>query len=165
MLDLPAGNYEQGLKALRNAAFLDGPKFIEQQSRANRKLAHVEILDFERAFVRRFRKLGVPMFAHNVVRTAAEQDALFVQGVSRAKGGESAHNWGCAVDLVHGVRAWDVPRHSWAIMGHLGKEIAQGLGIKIVWGGDWDFYDPAHWELENWRAVRDAARSGVSQGE
>lgn len=148
-----AATHTEGLNALRNLTFLQSAKYREQQSRANRKGAHPDIIDFERALVRRMRKLGVPMFAHNMVRSKAEQDALFVKGVSNAKGGLSPHNYGCAVDIVHGTAAWDIPRHAWAMIGHIGKEVAEAMGVKITWGGDWDFYDPAHWELTNWRDI------------
>lgn len=149
--------YEEGLKALRNLAFLTGPKYREQHSRANRKGAQFDILDFERAFIRRMRKLGVPMFAHCIMRTPEEQDALFVQGVSKARGKQSAHVWGCAIDLIHGTAGWEIPRHAWAIIGHVGKEVANALGLDLTWGGDWGFYDPAHWEITGWKTLPHAA--------
>lgn len=157
-MDMPAetATFEAGLKAIRNLDFLKSPKYGDQQSRANRKGAHVDILDFERALVRRLRKLGVPVFAHCVIRTSAEQDALFVQGNSKARGGQSPHNYGFAVDIVHSVSAWEIPAHAWAMIGHVGKEVAASLGVKVQWGGDWSFYDPAHWELADWRKLRDS---------
>ena len=93
------------------------------------------------------------MFAHNMKRTPDEQNALFVKGVSKARNIQSPHVHGCAVDIVHGVRGWDLTRIEWDIVGHLGYEVARALGIKIQWGGEWSFYDPAHWELEDWRDV------------
>lgn len=143
--------YGEGLKALRNSAMLDSPKWAEQQDRANRKGCHQDILAFERAFIARMQKLGVPMFCHTAQRTMDEQNAAFVRGVSRAKAGKSAHNYGCAVDIVHSVKAWDMTREQWALLGHIGKEIASGLGADIEWGGDWKFYDPAHWEVRGWK--------------
>jgi len=104
---------------------------------------------------------GVPMYAHSVVRTASEQNALYVRGVTKAKAGESPHNCGCAVDLIHGRKAWDLGEKSWEVIGHIGKEIALQAGLKIEWGGDWKFYDPAHWELAEWR---DLARGYPFQG-
>jgi len=151
------GNLEDGLRAVQNAEFCKSAKYMEQQSRANRKGANIDILDFERAFIRRMRKMHVPMFSHSIVRTEAEQDALFVQGVSKARGPAGPHVWGCAVDLIHGTKAWNIPDEAWRIIGHVGKEVAHSLGIKLVWGGDWKFYDPAHWEIDGWRSLPHAA--------
>lgn len=98
----------------------------------------------------------VPIFAHSIVRGQKEQEAAFAGGFSNARFGKSPHNYGCAVDLIHGVKAWQLDKKSWEIIGHIGKELAKSKGIKIVWGGDFkSLYDPAHWELENWREIKD----------
>lgn len=134
--------------------FLERTVWHDQQMRALRDGAHPDILEFERRFVARMaKKHGVPLFAHNMVRDMAEQNRLFVQGVTKAKGGKSPHNWGCAVDIVHSVKAWNLERDSWTMLGHIGKELATQMGVKLVWGGDWSFYDPAHWELAEWRKL------------
>lgn len=154
-----AGDIDQLLSgavaSMADKAFLATVRYQNQQWRATRTGAHVKILDFERAFIKRAKKLGVPLFAHNMVRTPDEQKRLFVQGHSKISGsaGPGPHMVGCAVDIVHGTRAWDLGRNEWAILGHIGKEEARRIGVKIRWGGDWSFYDPAHWELENWRDI------------
>jgi hypothetical protein len=98
--------------------------------------------------------MGIPMFGHNMVRTSAQQTELFVKGVSKAKAGKSPHNYGCAVDIVHSRKAWNLTKKEWGLIGHIGKDIAARNNIKIVWGGDWNFYDPAHWELKDWKAMK-----------
>lgn len=128
--------------------------------RADRVGAHSEILEFERLFVKRLKKLGVPVFAHCVWRGEHEQNRLYVQGRSKVTYGNSAHNYGCAVDLIHGTKGWDIPEKSWAMIGHIGLELAASKGWKIQWGGTWKFYDPAHWELANWR--KRAAEAEIS---
>ena len=77
----------------------------------------------------------------------------FAAGTTKARAWESPHNYGLAVDIIHGTKAWDLTRKQWEIVGHMGKEVAAQLGVKVVWGGDWKFYDPAHWELANWRDI------------
>lgn len=149
---IPA-TYADALRYMVNKPFLKSSRYRAQQWRADRIGAHNNILVFEKAFIRRFEKLGVPMFAHNMVRSEATQRRLYVQGVTKAPAGRSPHNHGKAVDLVHGIRAWDVPRPCWNLIGHVGKEVAAQLGIKLVWGGDWQFYDPAHWELDDWETI------------
>lgn len=150
--------YAEGLKALRNLPFLKSPKWAEQQQRANRKGAHTDLLDFEKAMIKRMAKLGVPMFCHTLRRDKAAQNAVYVLGHSKAKWGASAHNYACAVDIVHSVKAWNLTRTEWALVGHIGKEVALSLGVKLVWGGDWKSpWDPAHWEIADWRALPHAA--------
>jgi hypothetical protein len=144
-----------GLKALVDTPRLLSVRLQEQRQQARRVGAHPDILEFERRFIRRLQhRHGIPMYGHNMVRSKMEQAALYVQGVTKAQYGESPHNWGCAVDIVHSVFAWDLQEQSWAMLGHIGKEVAKQAGIKVVWGGDWSFYDPAHWELSNWREIR-----------
>lgn len=86
------------------------------------------------------------------LRTFAEQDALFAQGrskpgqiVTRAKGGQSNHNYGLAVDLcpfVDGKPIWNAPPAEWF---ELGKE-AMKRGLE--WGGDWKkFIDKPHVQI------------------
>lgn len=135
-----------------NHDFLKSPKWKEQQWRANRIGAHVEILEFERIMVRRARKISIPLFTHAVMRTKEEQDRLFVMGRSKVQYANAPHCHGCACDIVHSIRAWDLNEAEWTILGHIGKQVAASLGIKITWGGDWSFYDPAHWELADWRS-------------
>lgn len=143
---------EHALRAIQARDFLLSERYQEQQWRADRKAADPRILLFERKFIDRMESLGVPMFAHCVVRSLAEQTQRFAEGHSKAKAGQSAHNYGLAVDLIHGIHGWDMSRESWALIGHIGKEVARQNGLKLVWGGDFkSLWDPAHWELENWR--------------
>lgn len=97
-------------------------------------------------------------FAYTL-RTFAEQDALFNQkpSVTKAKGGQSYHNYGLALDIVLVVdkdkngtyesASWDVKsdfdgdgKSDWeevvAIFKRYGWE----------WGGDWKFYDAPHFQ-------------------
>lgn len=97
-------------------------------------------------------------FSHTL-RTFAEQDALFnaKPQVTKAKGGQSYHNYGLAVDIVLVVdkdgngsfetASWHVKtdfdgdgKSDWqevvAIFKRYGWE----------WGGDWKFYDAPHFQ-------------------
>lgn len=140
------------IEGLRAPQFLQGEKYQEQQWRADRKGVHPDIIEFEKRLIVRLAKLGIPAFAHNMMRDAAYQNALYVKGVSRAKAGQSPHGYGMAADIIHSTKAWDMTKDEWAIFGHVGAECATQAGIPIVWGGTWKrFNDPAHWELEGWR--------------
>ncbi|MFC3705921.1 M15 family metallopeptidase [Devosia honganensis] len=144
---------------MRDREFLASLRHQEQQFRAGREGAHPFIVAFEGRFIRRMRALGVPMFAHEVWRMPERQDELYRAGRSKAKAGQSPHNFGCAVDLVHGTQGWNLNDQQWSLIGHVGKEVALSLGVKLVWGGDWKFYDPAHWELADWRVIRGVFQS------
>lgn len=82
-------------------------------------------------------------------RTIDEQNELYAQGrtnpgniVTKAKGGQSFHNFGLAVDLavvVSGKIDWN---YDMALL----KPIALKYGIK--WGGDWkSIKDKPHFEI------------------
>ncbi|WP_415735800.1 M15 family metallopeptidase [Lacicoccus alkaliphilus] len=93
-------------------------------------------------------------------RSHEEQDALFAQGrtapgqiVTNARGGESYHNYGLAVDFAiedGDDLVWDVEHDGndsgtsdWEEVG----EIAKDLGFE--WGGDWDdFVDYPHLQMD-----------------
>jgi peptidoglycan L-alanyl-D-glutamate endopeptidase CwlK len=98
------------------------------------------------------------------LRTFAEQDGLYAQGrtkpgaiVTKAKGGQSYHNYGLAIDIVllidkdkngtFETASWDVKtdfdgdgKSDWqevvAIFKRYGYE----------WGGDWKFNDAPHFQ-------------------
>jgi hypothetical protein len=151
--DLPVpSTYDAALREMVDKAYLASQNWQRQQWRAERSGAHPDIVEFERVFIRRCKKLGIPLFAHSMVRSRHDQDKLFADGVTQAKGGESPHNYGLAVDIVHGVKAWGLSRREWDLLGHVGMEVAKSKGIGVAWGGNWpSFYDPAHWELTGWK--------------
>lgn len=140
------------LEGLVNRPFLATERYRQQQTRAVRTGVHPKVLKFEAAFVRRMKRLGIPMFAHCVTRTLEEQSEMVRAGVSRDSPADGVwpHQW-AAVDLIHSVKGWQMNDEEWRLIGHLGKEVSAQLGVSMTWGGDWDFYDPAHWELKNWQ--------------
>jgi len=159
----PATLFPATLKALRNPAFLKTPKYQEQQKRALREGAHPLILEFSDKFVKRMAGLGVPVFAHSIVRDAVEQAGLYARGVSNDSptDGLWPHR-AFAADHIHGNLAWmdELAKQMpvWEVFGHVGKEVAASMDLKIRWGGDWRTRkfpqgDPAHWELANWREI------------
>lgn len=156
IVPLNLATYDLALKSVQNEPFLHTIKFKEQQLRAIREGAHPDILDFEEALIKRMAKHMVPMWPHSIVRGERQQQQAFDGGFSKAQFGKSPHNFGCAVDIVHGVLAWGLDKKAWEIVGHIGKEVAQSKGIHIVWGGDFkSLWDPAHWELRDWKDLKD----------
>lgn len=162
----------EALRGLVDRPFLLSQKYQEQQGRAVRDGAHPDLIGHfdvtgrcvERGFIQvfqaRLRKLDIPMFPHSIVRSEKEQRALFGRGASRdsTNDGVWPHR-GCAVDMIHSVYAWNLTPEQWLLIGHVGKEAAAAAGIKVEWGGDWKKpgdklgWDPAHWQLANWRML------------
>lgn len=141
-----------GLRVIQDPEFMRSEKHQAQHWRPNREGADARIRVFENRLITKLQKLKVPMYCHCMVRTVADQRAAFVQGNSKNDGSRPYPHMAWAIDVVHGVMQWDLTRESWALIGHIGKEVAKAESIPIVWGGDFkSIYDPAHWELKNWR--------------
>ncbi len=99
---------------------------------------------------------GVSLLVTQGLRTWAEQDALYAKGrtepplgdkyfVTKAKGGQSFHNFGLAFDIVVldaiGKFDWDVEHPGWTVAAEAGKSVG------LQWGGDWKgFRDRPHFE-------------------
>jgi len=90
-------------------------------------------------------------------RSIEEQNKLYGQGrttpgavVTNAKGGESYHNYGVAVDFVFRKEGYNAAEALWQLLGKVGKQ--QGF----EWGGDWKgFVDRPHFELRRGYNLRD----------
>jgi len=101
------------------------------------------------AVVEEMRLLGLPVRIVEGYRSIERQNELYAQGrtkpgniVTNAKGGESFHNWGVAVDLVFVKGGYNVPETHWQTLG----SIAERHGFE--WGGRWSgFTDRPHIQL------------------
>lgn len=145
--------YPEAIRAMADPLFLASSRYREQQSRADRANANETVQLFAGRLVRELKALNAPFFPHQFWRSDTEQLNAFLDGKSQAKPGQSPHNYGFAVDIIHSVRGWNLPRMCWDVVGHVGKEICQRERLDFVWGGDFkSIYDPAHWELADWRA-------------
>lgn len=167
--ELDAADYGVELRSIRDPKFLWSTLHHEQHMRAVRSFAkkaadggnlivgaHPDILRFEKALVKRMNKLGVPMFASEVIRTPERQTELYIKGTTKAKANQSPHQFGCAVDIIHGVKGWEISNPAWNLVGQIGLEVATSLGIKIKWGGTFsNLWDPAHWELLEWKSIKE----------
>ena len=106
------------------------------------------------------------------LRTFAEQDKLFAQGrttkgskVTNARGGQSYHNYGLALDIVllldkdknglYETAVWDTKgdfdrdgKADWIEVVNIFKQYGW------EWGGDWKFYDAPHFQKTFGYSVR-----------
>ncbi len=154
---LPA-DYQAAAVRLVDLPAVNTTKYRVRETSVSREGSDVEIALFAMKFIDELKRRGMPFFPHCYLRDEATQNALLKRGVTKAKFGQSPHNYGMAVDIVHYGRFWDLSRKEWAIIGLTGKEVARRANIKITWGGDWKFYDPAHWELRDWKLIRDEGK-------
>jgi phospholipase C len=108
---------------------------------------------------------GLAVMVSEGLRTWEEQDALYAKGrtvpplgkkhwVTKAKGGESYHNFGLAFDIVvlDAVHkdGWDDDHPGWTAAARIGK----ALGLE--WGGDWtSFKDRPHYQWTGGLALKD----------
>lgn len=95
---------------------------------------------------------GIQIEVVQGLRTFKEQETLYAQGrtkpgqiVTQAKGGQSNHNYGLAVDVcpfIEGKPQWNSPIEIWATIGRL----AESYGLE--WGGNWKkFVDKPHIQI------------------
>lgn len=99
------------------------------------------------SFLNKANRMGYCCGVFSGLRNFDQQNKLYAQGrtepgkiVTNAKGGESFHNYGLAVDVVfldNGNWSWD-EKHEWRLLGELGKSFG------LHWGGVWN--DKPHFE-------------------
>lgn len=102
---------------------------------------------------------GLDVLVTCTLRTDAEQTALYARGrttpgriVTRAKAGQSAHNYGLAIDvvpMVNGKPDWEEADPVWKTIGQLG----QAAGLTWLGASDSTFPEEPHFELPDWREV------------
>jgi len=104
-------------------------------------------------FIQHCKAEGVNVTITSTFRDKESQDALYAQGrtapgnkVTKAKGGESFHNYKLAFDcvpVVNGVAQWN-DNSLWNRIGQYGKECG------LEWGGDFkSFKDKPHFQWSN----------------
>ncbi|HDZ56528.1 MAG TPA: hypothetical protein ENI17_13375 [Pseudomonas xinjiangensis] len=99
--------------------------------------------------------LGIRLRVTQALRTSAEQDALYAQGrtasgrvVTNARGGESYHNYGLAIDVVEirdGKAIWNT---DWTAIAKVG--VSHGFS----WGGNWTTPDKPHFQMDFGLSIR-----------
>lgn len=117
-------------------------------------------------YIARMKQKGITLCPVQCRRTIAEQNALYAKGrtapgakVTNAKGGQSPHNFGLAVDLCpvgrNGNLWWTAPN---ALMRQLADE-AKPSGLVPGYYFH-SIHDPDHFEDPDWRTRRTAWLKG-----
>lgn len=145
----------------------DGEKVDERSERAIKTLLP-KVQPLARELVRKLTAAGINAKIISGSRTYAEQNALYEQGrskpgpvVTNARGGQSWHNFGVAVDIGifdNGKYLGNSPLYKKA--GAIGRE----LGFE--WGGDWkgSLVDEPHFQYNPNRLSLSLARAFQEQG-
>lgn len=132
---------------------------------------HPVVAESEKLLVRKAARRGIEIVITHDFRSIDEQDALYNQGrniagniVTNAKGGESYHNYGLAIDFAlrtpEGDVVWDMERDDngngkpdWLEVVELAKELG------FTWGGDWaNFPDYPHLQMDFGLSINDLKR-------
>jgi peptidoglycan L-alanyl-D-glutamate endopeptidase CwlK len=103
---------------------------------------------------------NIDILITSTYRDNESQDALYAQGrttpgaiVTHAKGGESFHNYRCAVDVVpvvNGKPVWDTENPIWQQIGALGKKCG------LEWAGLWTgFKEFPHFQYTGGLSIED----------
>ncbi|EAF0585788.1 alkaline phosphatase [Listeria monocytogenes] len=126
--------------------------------KANRKLnvsgMNKSVADKTRNVIKKMAKKGIYLCVAQGYRSSAEQNTLYAQGrtkpgavVTNAKGGQSNHNYGVAVDLC--LYTSDGKNVIWESTTSRWKTVVSAMKAEgFEWGGDWkSFKDYPHFEL------------------
>lgn len=75
--------------------------------------------------------------------------------ITRARPGDSAHQYFLAVDIIHPSLGWDVPSDYWDTLASCVRIVAEKYNVELNHGHDWRWTDSAHIEIQDWRVYRD----------
>jgi peptidoglycan L-alanyl-D-glutamate endopeptidase CwlK len=102
---------------------------------------------------------GIDLLVTCTLRSFAEQTALYAQGrtapgyiVTKAKAGESAHNFGLAVDvvpIVNGKPEWVGSDPIWEQVGEMGEQ----AGLEWYGAVGQPFPELPHFQHREWRLI------------
>lgn len=134
--------------------------WLRQSERADWAFADPRLMYWSACFVEAARKKGIPLYVHTALRGREEQERVNKAGHSKAGYPRSAHNIGEAVDVVHGVFHWDMTPQEWAylhvfgslVLDRVNAQLPKADKLALTWGGNFkSLYDPAHWEIADYR--------------
>lgn len=145
---------------LRAPAHMLTDSFLRQHDRADWLHTDLRLMVWAAKFIELARKREIPLYVHCALRSEEEQRKVHSAGNSKALYPRSAHNIGEAVDIVHGTLHWQMTKEEWKFLYTLGQraldvinaELPADRKLQLVWGGHFkSLYDPAHWEIQDYR--------------
>ena len=144
-------DHTAAMRSLADPQAMEMFKYKQAHTTLDWEGVHPDIKKFWDRFHKAMIKRNIPVRVFELRRSHKRQTELYNKKRSQAKAGESAHNYGMAIDIIHAKFAWNCSKKQFDCIIAIGKECARKCNIKITSGGDWDFYDPCHWELTNWK--------------
>lgn len=108
--------------------------------------------------MKEMQRAGYPVREFNLYRSAADQDAAYHRGASRARAFRSAHQFFSATDIIHERWAWfadpKAPDGSdfWNRLWDCAEVVSEKFKVKFDKRLSWD---AAHIELTGWEQFRD----------
>lgn len=128
---------------------------------------HPELKSKVKTLVQKATAQGLKVQVYEGFRSVERQDKLYQdkRNITKAKGGQSYHNYGLAVDLVFrndkNQPSWN-GKHDWNTLGKIGKDLG------LTWGGDFKrISDKGHFEYHpglNLKTIRSVYKSQGIQG-
>lgn len=113
-----------------------------------------DVVRIVRDVIKEMHAEGIYVGIAQAFRTYAEQNALYAQGrtrpgsiVTNARGGQSNHNYGVAVDVFIYPGTFAQAKFLEPSDARMKKIVAAMKKRGMKWGGDWDFKDYPHFEL------------------
>lgn len=110
----------------------------------------MNLADAQTEFIRRLERfwqimaqIGAPVEFHEFYRSPQRQNELYFQGKTKAKAGQSSHNWGLAVDYHFQGRGWSVPKDWWEV----GDLVARYVGLE----SGISYQDANHIQMPGWK--------------
>lgn len=130
---------------------------VDERSERNIATLNPKVQPLARALIETAVAQGIHVKVIAGLRTYEEQDELYAQGrtmpgkiVTKAKGGQSMHNFGTAFDVGIFDASGKIYYGESPDYEKVGV-IGESLGLE--WGGRWKFVDEPHFELTNGRSL------------
>ena len=130
---------------------------VDERSEKNIKTLNPKVQPLARKLIETAVAQGIHVKVISGHRTYKEQNELYAQGrskpgliVTKAKGGQSNHNFATAFDV--GIFSADGKKYIEESNAYdeVGK-IGEALGLE--WGGSWKFYDAPHFQYNEGRSM------------
>ena len=136
---------QTGDRAMWNNAYM-----MKLHARADWNGTDPILFEFARKYYNALRRLNIPMYVHTAYRSPQLQEKLADMGHSTVRSGP--HQRGAALDIVHAHFHWNLDQDFWWFVGEVGERIVRQNNYPIEWGGRFkSLWDPAHWQVKDWR--------------
>lgn len=146
-------SYQEVRRCLTDVDYFDTPEFKALQGVSVIRGVAPDLIVFARRFLKKMKRMGIPMYVHRAMRTYTDHVQDYVKGDTNVRPYDSPYLCGCALDIRHGYlgryyfEELQATERAKEIIGAVGNEIIVQSKLPINWGGsDW----AEHWEIDQW---------------